>query len=203
MPSSPPPDDDFLRLLAQAKAGDERALEQILRLTEARLRSNIDRRLGPRLRAALRRSDVLQNAYLAMLAALPSFPGGTADEFVAWVTRMVEHDIHRQHRWFGAARRRPPSRTSERNALAEILMAAPTSPVSEVAGQERAQVVRRALARLEPDQARVIELALLQELPHREVAERMHRSEGACRMLLMRARAALAIELERSEELRE
>jgi len=203
MPIPLPADDDFARLIQRAKAGDERALEAVLRRTEGRLRSNVDRRLGPKLRAALRRSDVLQNAYLAMLEALPSFTGDTADEFVAWVTRIVENDIHRQHRWFGAARRRPPTRTSERNALAAILLDPTTSPSAEVAGRERAVLLRKALARIEPDQAQVIELVMLQELTHREAAERMQRSEGACRMLLLRARAALALELERSGELSE
>jgi DNA-directed RNA polymerase specialized sigma24 family protein len=37
-------------------------------------------------------------------------------------------------------------------------------------------------------------------LTHREVAERLGRSEGACRMLLLRARAALALELERLDD---
>ncbi len=103
----------------------------------------------------------------------------------------------RQNRWFSAARRRAPTRTSERNALAEILLDRPATPTAEAAGRERDQEVRDALARLEPDHAQVIELALLQQLPHREVAQRLNRSEGACRMLLLRARAALAIALEK------
>lgn len=190
-------DPEFERLLALARGGDNDALERILERTEVRLNRYVDRRLGPKLRASLRRSDVLQNAYLAMLDALPKFAGRTPDEFVAWVTQIVENDIRRQNRWFGAARRRPPSRTSERNSLARILLDSPTTPSAEVAGQEDRALVRAAMAQLDPDHARVIELSVFEELSHREVAERMQRSEGACRMLLMRARAALALELER------
>lgn len=191
-----PQDPVFERLVAQAKGGDLDSLDLLIRRTEHSLRSNIDRRLGTRLRASLRRSDVLQNAYLAMLEALPSFQGRTEEQFVAWVTGIIANDIRRQHRWFTAACRRPPSRTSERNALADILLNPTPTPSAEMAHRERDHGVRQALARLEPDHARVIELAMLQSLPHREVAARMGRSEGACRMLLLRARAALAVELE-------
>ena len=187
---------DFAELLARARSGDPDALERILARTEARLRGYVDARLGPQLRASLRNSDVLQNSYLQMLDALPSFPGRSEDEFVAWVSQIIEHDIHRQHRWFGAKKRKQP-RTSERNALARILLEPPLTPSAELGGLERKALVHRALEGLEPDHAQVIRLALLEELPHKEVAERIGRSEGACRMLLMRARAALALELER------
>jgi RNA polymerase sigma-70 factor (ECF subfamily) len=198
-----PADDDeraFAGWLAAARSGDEDALERILASTEQRLRRVVDRRLGPRLRASLRRSDVLQNTYLAMLDALPRFTGSTPDDFVSWVARMIENDIRRQHRWFGAAKRRAQSRTSQRNLLAGILMAPVATPSAEVSRNEERAAVREALARLEPDHAKVIELSVFEGLTHREVAERLGRSEGACRMLLLRARAALALELERLDD---
>jgi RNA polymerase sigma-70 factor (ECF subfamily) len=196
MPGADHDDARFASDLAAARAGDGSAVDRILTATEDRLRRYVDARLGDRLRASLRHSDVLQNAYLEMLEALPDFAGRTADDFVAWVGRIVEHDIQRQHRHFSAKKRMQP-RTSERNALARILLEPPPTPSGEVVGSERRALVRAALARLEPTQARIIELAMLEELPHKQVAERMGRSEGACRMLLMRARAALAIELDR------
>jgi RNA polymerase sigma-70 factor, ECF subfamily len=185
----------FASYLARARQGDADAVEQVLTLTEARLRRYIDTRLGPQLRASLRNSDVLQNSYIAMLDALPAFPGITRDDFITWVTRIIEHDIQRQHRWFGAKKRKHP-RTSERNALARILLEPQPTPSAELAGVEERLLVRRALDRLEPDHAQVIELALLEELPHKEVAARLRRTEGACRMLLLRARASLALVLE-------
>ena len=190
-------DTEFRELLADARAGCEQALEQILALTEARLRRCVDRRLGPKMRASLRRSDVLQNSYLAMLDALPRFEGETPDEFVAWIAQMIENDIRRQNRWFAAGKRRAPSRTSQRNLLAGILMEPIPTPSAEVARSEEHEAVRAALQRLEPQHAQIIELAVFEEIPHREIAQRLGRSEGACRMLLLRARAALAIELER------
>ena len=187
----------FGELLDAARAGDERALERVLSLTEPRLRSCVDRRLGRRLRASLRQSDVMQNAYLAMLDALPRFAGTTVDDFVAWFARIIENDIRRQNRWFNAGKRRPPSRTSQRNLLARILQPVVPSPSSEFSRVEEQAAVLAAMRNLEEDHARIIEWSVFEGLSHDEIAARLGRSEGACRMLLLRARAALALELER------
>jgi RNA polymerase sigma-70 factor, ECF subfamily len=190
-------DPEFATLAAAARAGDAPALERILALTEDRLRRQVDLRLGTRLRASLRRSDVLQNAYLAVLDAIPTFHGEHPDEFVAWVAQIVENDIRRQHRWFGAKKRQLPSRTSQRNVLARILTPHQPTPSAEVADREQQAVVRAAMARLDPLHVQVLELTAFEQLSNRELAERLGRTEGACRMLLMRARTALALELDR------
>ena len=187
----------FAELLVAARAGDGDALEEILAITETRLRQCVDRRLGARLRASLRRSDVLQNTYLAMLDALPKFVGTTPDEFVSWVAQLIENDIRRQHRWFGAKKRRAPSRTSQRNLLAGILAEPVPTPSAEMSRVEEHAAVRTALGRLQPEYREVIQLAVFDGLSHKEIALRTGRSSGACRMLLLRARAALAIELEK------
>jgi len=199
-PIEPPEDVPFAALLQQARNGGIDAIERVLARTEDRLRRVVDARLGARLRSSLRRSDVLQNSYLAMLDALPRFPGTTEDDFVQWVARIIENDIHRQHRWFGAKKRAAPSRTSQRNLLLGILMPPTPTPSQEFASREEQAQLLAALKRLEPDHAKVLELTAFENLSHREVAERMGRTEGACRMLLLRARAALALELENDDE---
>lgn len=190
----------FEAQLDAARAGDSEALEVLLLRTEDRLRRVVDKRLGARLRASLRHSDVLQNSYLAMLDALPRFEGSSEQDFVAWVAGIIENDIRRQHRWFAAQKRRAPSRTSQRNLLAGILMPETPTPSAEVASSEEQARLQAALARLDPDHARIIELSVFEQLPYTEIAERMQRSEGACRMLMLRARTALALELERERD---
>jgi RNA polymerase sigma-70 factor (ECF subfamily) len=186
----------FGTLLQSAKDGDHAALDEILLMTEERLRRVVDNRLGPKLRVSLRRSDVLQNSYLAMLDALPRFDGDNPDDFVAWIARIIENDIRRQNRWFGAGKRKAPSGTSQRNLLAGILSQPIPTPSAEMSRNEDRLAVRDAMCRLEADHARVIELSVFEELTHREIAAEMGRTEGACRMLLLRARTALAVALE-------
>lgn len=200
MPDNDDSQADFGKLLAAAKEGDREALDAILVMTEERLRRVVDRRLGHKLRASTRRSDVLQNSYLAVIDSLPRFEGDSPDDFVSWVARMIENDIRRQNRWFGAGKRRAPSRTSQRNLLAGILTEPVRTPSAEYSRNEERQAVREAMCRLEADHARVIELSIFEELPHKVIAEQMGRTEGACRMLLLRARTALALELERLAE---
>ena len=190
-------DTEFVQLLAAAKAGDHAALDKILVLTEDRLRRFVDSRLGQKLSASTRRSDILQNSYLAILDALPRFESDSVEGFVAWVARIIENDIRRQNRWFSAGKRKAPSRPSQRNLLAGILTEPVSTPSAVYSRKEEREAVLAAMSRLEPDHARIIELAIFEELSHKEIAEAMGRTEGACRMLLLRARTALAIELER------
>lgn len=192
-------DEEFRTCMTRVRQGDQAALDAILLLSEPRLRAYVDKRLGPKLKGKLRDSDVLQNAYLQILNALPQFEGDSIDAFVAWSVQIIEFDIQRQNRWFNAAKRTPPDRTSERNALARVLLDPPLTPSREMAAGEEVEQLRAAVEQLSPDHQEVLELAVFEELPHAEVARRMGRSETACRMLLFRARAALALELERAD----
>src|SRR5262245_54393260 len=157
----------FPDLLRRARAGEHAALEEVVRRTESRLRASVDRLLGRKLRESVRSSDVLQNSYLAMLDALPRFQGSTLEEFVAWLTRIIAHDIRHQHRWFSAKRRRAPTKTSERDAIARILLDLPSTPSTEFMRQEHIELVRSALGRLEPDHATIIRLVMYENLSYR------------------------------------
>lgn len=187
----------FLSLLQAARGGDNHALGELLSHVERRLKAYARSRLGPRMKEQLRTSDVLQNAYVEMLRALPTFAGDSEEDFVAWVTQIIENDIRRQQRWFGAAKRTRPERTSARNALAKVLLDEPPTPSSELIADEELELLDRALQELPDDYREVIELAIRQELSHREVAAHMGRTEAATRMLLSRARAALSQAIER------
>jgi RNA polymerase sigma-70 factor (ECF subfamily) len=65
------------------------------------------------------------------------------------------------------------------------------SPSQHVIRFEQDMLVTAALARLPEDHRDVLLLRNLERLPFEEVAKRMGRSAGACRMLWMRAIAGL------------
>ncbi|MCA8971811.1 MAG: sigma-70 family RNA polymerase sigma factor [Planctomycetes bacterium] len=190
---------DFAELLARARLHDDTAIEAVLRRVETRLRNYVDTRLGAQLRTRLRDSDVLQNAYVEMLRSLPEFVGDTEAQFVAWVTAIIENDIRRQRRWFGALKRQAPDRTSERNVLARTLLDAPTTPSAAVSEIEEKRLLAAALQRLPDHYREILELVVLQGLSHEDAAQRMNRNPKASRMLLSRARAALSLEIEKLE----
>ncbi len=185
--------------LVAVRDGDREALGRLLGRIEEPLTLEIERQLGPWLRGKVRPSDILQNVYLEVVRLLPSFEGEHVNQLVAWANTIVRSEVLRQHRWFSAARRAQPERTSERNRLARELQPDVTTPSRLAQAREEGALLATALAQLPEAYSTVIELAVVQELPHAEVAARMGRSEGATRMLLMRARAQLGLELERLE----
>ncbi len=69
-----------------------------------------------------------------------------------------------------------------------------SAPANEP-GEEFARL-EAALDTLDPDYRDVIVLRKLEELSFKEIAERMGRSQDACRMLLARALAALTLKLQ-------
>lgn len=190
---------DFRELLERARSRDDHAIEDLLRRVEIRLRRYVEVRLGDQLRTRLRDSDVLQNAYVEMLRSIPTFVGDNEDQFVAWVTAIIENDIRRQGRWFGAQKRQAPERTSERNLLARTLLDNPTTPSANVSRREEHELLVDALQRLPEHYREILELVVLQGLSHDEAAQQMDRNPKASRMLLSRARAALSLEIEKLE----
>lgn len=192
-------DTDFEELLVRARQSEDNAIEALLRHVEARLRRYVESRLGPHLRSKLRDSDVLQNAYIELLRSLPSFEGRTESAFVAWVTAIIENDIRRQRRWFGAQKRAAPESTTSRNALARALLEDPATPSTTVSNIEEKALLARAMERLPEHYREILQLVVLEGLSHEDAALRMERNPKASRMLLLRARSALALEIERLE----
>lgn len=188
----------FARDLALARRGDAEALERLLEQNRERIERLAEERLGKKLKAKVRLSDVIQAAWLQAIRFLPGFKGDTEETFSAWLGKVLDNVIRKQDRFFQAEKRHTPSRAAALSDLAKALAPGRTSPSREAAELEELQLVRRALARLPPEYREVVQLCVIEELPHRDAAERLGRSEGATRMLLCRARAALGLEIEKA-----
>jgi RNA polymerase sigma factor (sigma-70 family) len=67
------------------------------------------------------------------------------------------------------------------------------TPSRQASAREEIAQIEAAFDALPADYQEVIRLAFLVRLPHRQIAERMQRSEVAVRKLLSRARARLAV----------
>lgn len=151
----PPPSDTTLWLLA---VRDRRDREAFGRLFD---------HFGPRLKAMLLRSglrdgtaeDVVQDVMLAVWHKAAQFDPHRA-EAASWIYRIA------RNRQIDLARRRPfpaPDEMTEPESLEPD--AAQILGMSQEAGRLRA-----ALAELSPDQARVIEQAYLEDLPHSRIS---------------------------------
>ena len=180
-------------LLARARAGSADALNALYERCAGRLLAYVRLRLGRDLRSQMESQDILQAALLKSLKGLGNFRGEDTRAFLAWVTRIAEHEIrdradylHRQRR--DAARELPlddeaPVPAITRSALSRIIL------------DERARRLEAALDSLAADHRDVILMRKFEELSFVEIGARLGRSEDASRMLFARAMTALTLAL--------
>jgi RNA polymerase sigma-70 factor (ECF subfamily) len=150
-------------------------------------------RLGPRLRAKLDASDVVQQAILHALEHRDQFRGGTEGERMAWLRAILANTIAASARHFGARardldRERPldadPGPSSA--GMGRLLEADQSSPSERAVRGEESLRLARAIARLPEDQRLAVELHYLRGLGVAEVADRLGRSRPSAVGLLFR-----------------
>lgn len=191
-----PGPDEFVADLHRSRNGDTQALDRLLTALQNRLRESGERRVGEALRGRTRVSDILQDAYVEVVRSINDFEGSTQAEFFAWVAAIIENAARRQHRHLTAKKRKPPSRTTELNALTIAYLRTVSSPLSQLQKREDIELIYRAVQQLKDEHREVIERAIFAGVPVPEVAKEIGRTEAATRMLLSRARAALTIKID-------
>jgi RNA polymerase sigma-70 factor (ECF subfamily) len=193
-------------LLARARAGDGTALGQLLELYRNYLRLLARTRVDGALRARLDPSDFVQETLLEAYRDFPRFAGGTENELMAWLRRILVRNLADQikrcqtqkHNW---KRQESLERLLDRSSAEahEALTRGISTPSAQAARREHAALLADALAQLAPDYRDVILLRNLDKLPFDVIAARMNRSSGAVRMLWARALEKLSQLLQRSD----
>jgi RNA polymerase sigma-70 factor, ECF subfamily len=183
-------------LVERAREGSPDALSELVERFSPRLLAVIRLRLGPALRARLESRDVLQETWLKALARLDSFAGAGGATFMAWLAQIAVNEIRDRADYHGRQRRDAGREEPLGPAVLEGLAARVRSETSRVALDADLRRLEAALESLSPEHREVIVLRRLEDRPPHEVAERMERSPDACRMLLARALAALAVAMD-------
>jgi RNA polymerase sigma-70 factor (ECF subfamily) len=184
--------------LAAARAGDAAARDRLFGSCRSFVATAARFHLQRRLQAKVDASDVVQQSLLEAHRGFDGFAGETPQEWLAWLKRIVAHNA------FDAAKRYRG--TAKRDAGREVPLAAhddashgwhehPVDPASSPSGRairwEQELLLAAAVEALDEDHREVLFLRNIERLPFEEVARRMGRSSGACRMLWMRAIAAV------------
>lgn len=164
------------------------------------LRRMAPRLMGAGLRQRCRESDLVQSALVEAIASIPTFRGKSEDEFVGWTLRIMERNaIDRQRRLMAA--KRSIRREQDEGEVSLQDLAAPAHSPSEAAVDREALLrIATAMRSLPADQRRVLQIVALRGGTHAEAATKLDRSEGACRVLLARARAALLVAMAKADE---
>lgn len=191
----------FARLVARACGGDRDAAGELivnhLAEVDAWLRKNCD----PRALGHESHGDVLQSVVGDLLAGLPAHEYRSQCSFRAWIFQIARNKLIDKYRYH-TAQCRYVSRelgTFESDSSSQINAFAirERSPSEAASLREDAGRLARALEKLPQDYREVLLFAQFDGLGHREIAERMGRTEMASRTLLRRALVRLSTELGR------
>jgi RNA polymerase sigma-70 factor, ECF subfamily len=186
------------QLLAEARGGRRESLGRALELNRTYLtllaRTQIDLHLQGRVDA----SDVVQETFLDACRDFDHFRGSTPGEWAAWLRKILIYNLARVVQRQVVAQKRSARRevsldqhvaVMDRSSgrIEAALIGRSSSPSSQAQRSELAGRVADQLARLSSDYREVLVLRNLEGLPFPEVARRMGRSDGAVRILWVRA----------------
>ena len=166
------------RLVDAARAGDRRALDQLLRLQHDRIWNVCRRITGNDADAA----DATQEALIAIVRGLPRFDGRAA--FGTWCYRIATNACLDELR----RRRRRPTLGGDDDAVEQSISAAPM--IERVVTDRIA--VDAALASLSDEFRMPVILRDLCDLDYHEIAEVLDIPAGTVRSRISRGRSALA-----------
>lgn len=193
-------------LIRRCRAGEAGARDQLFARYQHYLYVLAQAQLGKRLRTKCAPSDLVQQTLLEAHRDFGGFQGQHEGELLAWLRRILAHNLFNEARRYGALQRDADREVSldqvragvdHSSLLLERCLTAGGPSPSQLAQQHEVAVhLADALARLPEDYQTVLLLRVFEELPAEEVAQRMGRSAGAVRMLQMRALTALRQEMD-------
>jgi RNA polymerase sigma-70 factor, ECF subfamily len=196
---------DASELIRRCRAGEERARAELLTRYHPYLQMLAQAQLGRHLRARCAPSDLVQQTLLEAHRDFGAFQGEHEAELLAWLRRILAHNLYNENRRIAAQKRDAAREVSLEQvraglehsslALGRCIPADTPSPSQMAVRNESAVRLADALARLPADYQTVLLLRVFEGLSAEEVGRQMGRKAGAVRMLQMRALAALREQL--------
>jgi RNA polymerase sigma-70 factor (ECF subfamily) len=192
--------EDSQSLIDRVSRGDQPALEELLMRHLPGLRAYIRLRVGPHLRARESASDVAQSVCVEILENLDRFQYGGEAGFRHWLYTTALRSLENKRAFHGAQKRDVAREVrlsaacasgSSPEALLDIYRSLST-PSGAAMGLEQLERLETAFDRLGDEERELIVLSRLVGFTHREIGERLGKSEGAARVAFHRALAHLA-----------
>jgi RNA polymerase sigma-70 factor (ECF subfamily) len=182
-------------LVPQIRARNPAALAEFLQQRRAPLMAFIERQLGQALRRKVEPDDVFQEASAEAVRALPNAELSERDPF-SWLCQIAERRIVDLHRRYFDAQKRDAARevplgagSSDSSApnLAQMLAASITSPSAAFSRNVREARLENALQALPDDQREALRLRYQFDMPSKEIAEKLGKTDAAVRVMLTRS----------------
>src|SRR5262245_34426086 len=182
------------RSIQLAREGRQEALNDLLETHRNYLRLLAASCLHREMQGKADASDVIQETLLKVHENFRQFRGTTELEWMAWLRRILVHQLADIQKGYQRQRRQVSREQSLENLvdrssarLCNMVPSAGLSPSQEAQRRETAALVADALAELEPGDRDVVILRNLHELNWHAVGERTGRSPDAARMAWARA----------------
>jgi RNA polymerase sigma-70 factor (ECF subfamily) len=161
----------------------------------AGLMAYIERRMGPALRSRIEPDDIFQEVCVEATRARETLETYQGEPF-GWLCEIAERRIIDAHRRLFDAKKRSAAREvaiqgaradESHDGLMNLLVASLTTPTQAIARDDRGKRLAEALAALPEEQREALRLRYVEQLPSKEIASRLGKSDGAVRVMLTRA----------------
>lgn len=185
-------------LVRRVRTGDVAAGRELFRRHEARLTELAQRRVRGGLRRKVGASDVVQETWLCAICDLDGFVDRGAGSFRAWLDRILDCRAADQVKRHVVAAKRSVRREQSGTSGAVGEAASPVAtPSAAASDREEREVYTRALAGMDADDRRVLELARVLGQDFGAVGAAMGRSPEAARKQYARAVVRLGARVRR------
>jgi len=190
--------DRFRELIEAARGGCRQSLDQLLLACRGYMLSvandDLDTVLAPKLGA----SDIVQESMLEAHRDIQGFRGNSEAELLGWLRRIVKHNLHDVRRQYLGTEKRSVEREASIDREPALEPQQPShneTPSRYLAGADEARRLNQAMATLNQDYQRVIQLRNWELRSFAEIGTELDRSEDAARKLWARAVTALKKEM--------
>ena len=173
--------------LERARHGDSQALGELLESFRPYVRVIVRASSDKRLQGRIDDYDLVQEAFLEAHRSFADFRGSCVAELVVWLRRIVVRTSHRMRRHFVQTGKRDLAREQGVDEIAELPADSSSSPSAIASRHEEAARMAEALAKLPEEMQQVLLARHVDDLPHATIADQLGRTEGATRMLYLRA----------------
>jgi len=196
---------EFQGLLQRVRAGDQSAQNDLFQKYRPYLRMLAQSNVDTWMQAKTDASDIVQESMIDACRGIKDFAGTTEAEWLAWLKKIVNNNLHDMVRHYKGAAKRDVTKerswevssTGQSGRFERAPAGEEPRPSQIMMQSEREQYLAYAIGKLDDDYREVIRLRNLQRLPFEEVAEQMDRSRSAVQMLWTRAMVKLSEEMKR------
>ncbi len=187
--------DSSTHLLDRIRAKDTDALATYIDLNRPQLLAFIDRKLGVGLKRKVEPEDLLQEVSADAVRGLQDVTL-LDDEPFSWLCQIAQRRIIDAHRRFFGAQKRDaakevplggPAAGTQQGGLINLLINSMTTPSEAFSRNAREAKLLAALNELPEIQREALRLRYVENLPSKEIAKQLGKTDGALRVMLTRS----------------